>query len=164
MYMALIAYDDPLLRNMVKLVFNKALWFGSSMVKSLIGANQVRSHVIKLSDDPYDQNRPLGIVYYDSDWYVPFTVKQYFSGVETRAPNIEEYIDCTNIIYMTSDNIWYPLDIQIPHHSSFIGSLECNHPDKCTDNSEYDLLTGSISSIYTGRLAEGLSDEAATVS
>ena len=45
-----------------------------------------------------------------------------------------------------------------------IGSLECIHPDKYNENSEYDVLTGSISSIYTARLAEGLLDEAATVS
>ena len=65
---------------------------------------------------------------------------------------------------MISDNRWDPLDIQLPHHSSVIGALECNHPEKYTDNSKYGVLTGSISSIYTARLAEGLSDEAATVS
>ena len=65
---------------------------------------------------------------------------------------------------MSSENQWYPSDIQLPHHSSVIGALECNHPEKYTDNSEYDVLTGSISSIYTARLAEGLLDEAATLS
>ena len=64
---------------------------------------------------------------------------------------------------MTPDNIWDPSDIQLPHQSSVIGDLECNHPDKYTDNSEYDVLTGSISSIYTARITEGLLDEAATV-
>ena len=61
---------------------------------------------------------------------------------------------------MTSDSICYPSDIQIPHHSLFIGDPECNRPEKCTDNSKYDVLTGTISSIYTEILAEGLSDEA----
>ena len=65
---------------------------------------------------------------------------------------------------MTSDNIWNPSDIQLPHHSSVIVSLECSHPEKYTDNSEYDVLTGKNSSIYTARLAEGLSNEADTVS
>ena len=46
----------------------------------------------------------------------------------------------------------------------FIGALKCNHPEKYTDNSEYDVLKDSLSSIYTPRIAEGLSDEAATVS
>ena len=64
---------------------------------------------------------------------------------------------------MTPEKRWYPSYIQIPHHSSVIGALECNHPDKYTDNSEYDVLEGSVSSIYTARLAEGLSDEAAKV-
>ena len=65
--------------------------------------------------------------------------------------------------YMTSDNRWDPLDIQLPHHSSLIEALECNFPQKYTDNSEYDVLEGIISSIYNTRLAEGLSDEAVTV-
>ena len=62
---------------------------------------------------------------------------------------------------MTSYNIWDPSDIHLPHHSLVIGALECIHPDKYTENSEYDVLTGSISSIYTAILAEALSDEAA---
>ena len=91
-------------------------------------------------------------------------MQQIFSGVETRAPKIEEYNDFPNIIYMTSDNRWDPLDIQLPHYSSFIGAFKFNHLKKYTDNSEYDVLTGSISSIYTAKLAEGLSYEAAIVS
>ena len=65
---------------------------------------------------------------------------------------------------MTSDYRWDSSDIQLPHHSLVIGYLKCNHPEKCTDNSEYDIPIGSISNIYTARLAEGLSYEAATVS
>ena len=80
------------------------------------------------------------------------------------APTIKEYNDLPNIIYMTSDNIWDPSDIQLPHHASVIGPLKCNHPEKYTDNSEYYVLTGRIYTIYTARLAEGLSYEAATVS
>ena len=82
------AYDDPLSGTMVVLVFNQALWFGSSMGKSLISTHQVRSHGIQLSYDPYDKNRPLGIVNHDSDWYKPFNVQQSSSGAETRAPAI----------------------------------------------------------------------------
>ena len=87
--MAVTAYDEPLSRDMVMLVFNQALWFGISMGKSLMVNNQVRSHVIQLSENPYDQNRPLGIVDHDSDYNIPFTVQQYFSGVEKRALTIE---------------------------------------------------------------------------
>ena len=59
------------------------------MGESLIANKQVLSHGIKLSDDPYDKNRPLGIVNHESYWYIPFTVQQYFDGVETRPPTIE---------------------------------------------------------------------------
>ena len=75
------AYDDPILGTMVILVFNQALWFGSSMGHSLMATNQVFSHEIQLSDDLDDQTRPLGLVDHDSDWYIPFTVQQSFSGV-----------------------------------------------------------------------------------
>ena len=64
---------------------------------------------------------------------------------------------------MTSDNIWDPFDIHLSHHSLVIGALKCSHPDKYTDNSEYYVLTGRISIIYTTILAEGLLDEAAAV-
>ena len=60
------------------------------MEQSFVDTNQLRSHRIQLSDDTHDQNRPLGIVNYESDWYIPFTVQQYFSRVETRLPTIEE--------------------------------------------------------------------------
>ena len=49
------AYNDPLLVTTVVLVFNQAIGFGSSMVKSLKATNQVCSHGIQLSYDPYDQ-------------------------------------------------------------------------------------------------------------
>ena len=79
------------------------------------------------------------------------------------SPTIYEYNDFPNIIYMTSDNRWDPSNIQLTHHSSVIGTLKCSHSDKYTDNSEYDIITGSVYSIYTSRLAEGLSYQAATV-
>ena len=112
------------------------------------------SHGIQLSDDPYDQNRPLGLFNHESYWYVHFTVQQSFSGVERRSSTIKEYNYYPNIIYMTSYNRWDPSDIQLPHHTSVIGAIECNHLEKYTDNSEYDEPTVSISSIYTARLAE----------
>ena len=91
-------------------------------------------------------------------------MQKSFSEIETTAPTIEEYNDCPNIIYMTPDNKWDPPDIQLPHKSSVSAALEFSHPDKYTDNSEYDVLTGSISSIYTARLAEGLWGEVDTFS
>ena len=46
--------------------------------KYLIETNQFLSYGIQLSDNPYDQNRPLVIANNDSDWYVPFTVQKSF--------------------------------------------------------------------------------------
>ena len=60
------------------------------MGQSLISTNKVLSYGIKLLDNPYDQNRSPGIVNHDSDWYITFTVQQYFSGVETSALTTEE--------------------------------------------------------------------------
>ena len=65
---------------------------------------------------------------------------------------------------MTSYNIWYLSDIQLPYYSLTIGDIKYNHPEKYNDKSEYDVLTGSIYIIYTARLAEGLSDGDATAS
>ena len=91
-------------------------------------------------------------------------MQQYFAVLETRTPTRAEYNYCPNIVFMISNNRGDPLYIQIPHPSSVIGALECVQPQKYTDNSEYDVLAGSISSIYTARLAEGSSGDAATVS
>ena len=123
------AYNDPLLGTTVMFVFNQALWFGSSMGQSLIANNQFLSRVIQLSENPYDKNSPLGIVDHDSYWYLPFTLQQSSVGVETRSTKIKEYNDCTNILYMTSDNRWDPSYIQIPHHSLVIGAIECSHSE-----------------------------------
>ena len=129
------------------------------MRKYLIDTKQVLSHGIQRSDDPYHQNSILGIVNYESDWYIPFIVQQYFTGLETRTPIIEEYNDFPDVIYITSDKKWDSSDIQIPHYLSVIVVFECSQPDKYTDNSENDVLTDSISSIYITILAEGLSDK-----
>ena len=48
-----IAYNGPISGTTVMLVFDQALWFVISMGKSLIATNQVRSHGIKLSDNPF---------------------------------------------------------------------------------------------------------------
>ena len=86
--MSVIAYYDPISGTAVMFISNQALWFGISMGKSLISNNQVQLHGIQLAEYPCDQNRPLGIVDHDPDWYINFTVKTYFYGVETRAPTI----------------------------------------------------------------------------
>ena len=64
---AVTAYNDILSGTMVLLVFNETTWFKISMGKSLIANNKVFPHGIQLSDNPNDQNRPLGIVNYESD-------------------------------------------------------------------------------------------------
>ena len=97
------SYNDTLSGTTVTLVFNQLLWFGTSMRKYLIDTKQVLSHGIQRSDDPYHQNSILGIVNYESDWYIPFIVQQYFTGLETRTPIIEEYNDFPDVIYITSD-------------------------------------------------------------
>ena len=74
--MEVTAQDNPLSGTTVMLVFNQELWFGISMRQSLITTIQVCLHGIQLSEYPYDQNIPLEIVYHDSDWYIPFTVKR----------------------------------------------------------------------------------------
>ena len=82
------AYAYPLSIITVMLVFNQSLWFGGIMGQSLIATTRVFSNGIKLSENSNDQKRSLGIVDNDSDWYIPFTVQQYFSVVETRATTI----------------------------------------------------------------------------
>ena len=59
------AYDDPLSVTTVMLLFNQLMWYGSIMGQSLIATNQFCSHGVKLSYDPYDQNRPLVVVDHD---------------------------------------------------------------------------------------------------
>ena len=63
---------------------------------------------------------------------------------------------------MTSYNRWDPSYIQLPHPSLVNGALKYNHPEKYTNNSKCDVLTGRIYRIYTAILVGGLSDGAAT--
>ena len=86
---AVTVYDDPLSGTTVMLIFNQALLFGSSTEQYLISNNKLCSQGIQLSENTYDQNRPLGIVDHESDWYITFTVQQSFSGLEIRATTIE---------------------------------------------------------------------------
>ena len=63
---AVTAYDYPLFGTTFMLLFNQALWLEIIMVQSLIATNQVRSHGIQLSENFYDQNRPLEIFKIDT--------------------------------------------------------------------------------------------------
>ena len=82
------------------LVFNQALWFGSNMGQSLIATNQFLSHVIQISDNTYDQNRTLGTIDHDSDWYIPFTLQQYHVPNPTKPYNMAR-IESDSYAYTT---------------------------------------------------------------
>ena len=41
--------------------FNEVLWFGTSMDHLLINPNQIRMEGIPVSDDPFDENKNVGI-------------------------------------------------------------------------------------------------------
>ena len=54
-------------------VYPQMLNFNETMENSLINPNQMRVTGLQVSDDPFDTNRPFGIV--GDDFYIPFKTK-----------------------------------------------------------------------------------------
>ena len=55
------AYDNLLTKTTYILVFNKGLYYGTSLYHSLINTNQIRANGIPYWDNPYDYDHGLRI-------------------------------------------------------------------------------------------------------
>ena len=105
------AYDDPVSGDTFILVFNESLYYGTSLDHSLINPNQVRSYGIPFWDNPYDDERGLGIAV-DDDLSIPLQTmgtKIYF---RTRVPTAHE-LERYEHIQMTSSRSWDPSQVKM---------------------------------------------------
>jgi hypothetical protein len=76
---------------------HEALWFGSKLQKSFLNPNQVRSHGLQVSDDPFDTNRPMGITDPATDEFIPAAIHGPNIAFETRVPRQDELATCDYI-------------------------------------------------------------------
>ena len=95
----LTAYTDEYGKTCI-LVFNEVLWFRTSMNHLLINPNQIRMAGIPVSDDPFEENKNIGIN--NENVFIPLSTYGKTVYFYLRVPIQHEITDCTHIV-MTGD-------------------------------------------------------------
>jgi hypothetical protein len=164
---AATAWDNPDTGEVVILLFNQGLWFSETLTNSLINPNQCCMHGIEICDDPFDPVQSLGIKDPITGIQIPMDFAHSFVFLTTRAPTLEEIRTHTSI-EMTDDAPWDPSKVgkcqllwEEEEKRALIGSVVINdHIVGCTspeepqlhlDESDYDILLASCSSVYSKR-------------
>ena len=106
---SLTAYTDRYGRTWI-LVFNKVLWFGSSMDHLLVNPNQIRMTGTPVSDDPFYSTRAIRIKH--EDVFIPFRTDGTAIYFDTLVPTKEERAECSWLI-MTGDTEWDPISVRL---------------------------------------------------
>ena len=86
---AVTAWKDPRSGETFILVINEELYYGTILEHSLINPNQIRHYGIGYWDNPYDEQRPLGIEVYD-DLVIPMEFEGTKLQFNSYAPTDDE--------------------------------------------------------------------------
>ena len=148
------AYTDQETGQTYILIFNEALYFGSTMDHSLVNPNQIRASGISVSDDPYDKTRGFGIAH--EEVFIPFITRGSKVMFETHVPSDNELEECQHII-MTDDKEWEPHTVDMGYDDRSRGDPDIGNMifvkslSKKRERDEYhgfihesDLVLGSI--------------------
>ena len=98
-----MAYIDEYRRTWI-IVFDDVIWFGTSMDQSLINQTNICMAGISVSDDPFDENRKLGIVH--EKVFILFDTDGKIVYFDSRVTTQREIAECTHI-FMTGDTEWH---------------------------------------------------------
>ena len=132
MVSATTAWDNPNNGETLILYVYQALWFGLSLLKTLLSTSQIRSNGISLCDDPFDKHRTLGLICFDRECHeeihIDFSLEGVFVGFISHVPTDNELVNC-RIIHLTSDHSWIPKYFNIATQDSLSTDLKqciCN--------------------------------------
>ena len=149
-------YTDPETGEERLLVVDQGMYFGKKMPHSLLNPNQIRSHGIRLSDNPFDHVQPFGMA--DGDNFVPFKTSGTIIFFESRAPSMFEIMNLPQCV-LTSD-VWDPQNVVLrkePERKTanvmkVMESRELTLPLTVADNlTDHDCLT-DLSPSFNSRL------------
>ena len=123
------------------------------MENTLICPQQVQSYGNSMCDDPYDPNRPLGLVCEDVTT-IPLDVRGSMDGVTTQYPSLTEYESCRHLV-TTSPQLWDPSSDKLPRrrsdaHVSMVYSGKQEEPK--WRESEFDRLCSSICPVLSPKI------------
>ena len=149
------AWDNPDTGETILLQVNQGLWFGDKLECSLINPQQCREYGIGICDDPYDPNgRPIGIMEYDTETFIPMEYSECLVKLRTRAPTTEE-IQHHTLITMTSEAPWDPRRVGTKRklrteveHRNIISSLK-RQKVELRSESEFESYMTSCSTAYS---------------
>ena len=93
------------------LIVNEALYFGNDMDHSLINPNQNRHFGIPVSDNPYDEDKELGIDHETA--FIPFMTDGSTIFFDTYVPTDDELDTCPYIELTDGEIEWDPYHIEM---------------------------------------------------
>lgn len=105
------AYDCPKTGQTYLLIINEGLYYGTKLDHSLLNPNQLRSYGVRFWDNPFDDERGLGIDV-NEDLSIPLATKGTKVYFSTRAPTDQELTTCPKVD-LTSRDEWNPGDIRL---------------------------------------------------
>ena len=155
---AATGWVDPVSGASFILYINQGLWFGEELDHSLINPNQIRHFGIAVSDNPYDNSKPLGIAH--SEVFVPFKSTGATVYFETFRPSDDQLHDdkFTHVELTDSRKEWDPqLIVMSPNrpYGEYDAEIkEASMEPKLPDHEvfETDMVLGSVSHTLTTQL------------
>ena len=94
------------------LIVNEALYYGNMLKHMLLNPNQVRHHGHGYWDNPYDQDRPLGIELNEEGIWIPMKYNGTKLSFESSVPTDAE-LNSFPHIELTSSFQWEPGDVEL---------------------------------------------------
>jgi hypothetical protein len=95
---AAVAYDDHITGEMLILVINQALYFGSQLLHILLNQNQMRAHGLTVEDCPKHSSKGKSrhaIILEENDYEIPLKLHGIMSYFDVRTPTKQELLNCT---------------------------------------------------------------------
>ena len=129
--------------ELITLVINESLYFGSQMDHSLINSKQIQAFGIDVFDSPFDMGKDFRI--YHPYCFIPFDVEGSTIYFNSFTPLNEQLKSCPHI-KISSPFEWDQSTVHLPHSNKQRNTIEEVSRGKCIwEYSESNIILGNIS-------------------
>ena len=142
------AWQSPVSGQTYILVFNEALWMGTTMDHTLLNPNQLRHYGTIVQDNPTSP-LPLSIVTEDRSFCMGLFMQGTTVKVQTHSPTQIELETCPHVV-LSSPSPWDPNNISFPKSRMSVEEMmsDMRHVSSTTSSSTED-VAGNVFDLST---------------
>ena len=142
------AWQSPVSGQTYILVFNEALWMGTTMDHTLLNPNQLRHYGTIVQDNP-TLPLPLSIIAEDRSFCMELFMQGTTVRVQTYSPTQTELETCPHVV-LSSPSPWDPNNISFPKSRMSIEEMmnDMRHVSSTT-SSQIEDVAGSVFDLST---------------